>query len=353
MLSLERLGKGEISANRAVLGEKFPEFPANKHLRSTNHRIDPIMSQSQPDPNLLPDFLVIGAGKSGTTSLNEYLRQHPEVYMTRKEPNFFAFEMYSPEDFDDPVDREYYFQAAYNLELYQELFQAARPGQLKGEVSNTYMTHPPAYDRIKYYVPQVKLIAILRHPADRLFSRFAHREREGMTENLALEDIFDRDSYWWQSPDLVPEGFYYKQLKPYFERFSPDQLRIYLYEEFTEDTDRVFSEILDYLGLSQEVEIDTGVVYNKTGKVKNSLLHKLIGPNSAPLRWAKSMVPQSIYKHSEGGRLRSWIHKIRSNNLEKTPIPQDLRDRVTREIYHEDISKLEQLIGKDLSTWFK
>lgn len=311
------------------------------------------MSHPKLDPNLLPDFLVIGAGKSGTTSLNEYLRQHPDVYMTRKEPNFFSFEMYNPEDFEDPVDRAYYFQAAYNLELYQELFKAAQPGQLKGEVSNTYMTHPPAYARIKHYVPQIKLIAILRHPADRLFSRFAHREREGMTENLKLEDIFNRNSYWWQSPDLVPEGFYYKQLKPYFEYFSSDQLRIYLYEEFTKDTDRVFREILDYLDLPHDVDIDTGVVFNKTGKVKNSLLHKIIGPNSAPIRWAKNLVPESLYKRPDGGKLRSWIHKLRSKNLEKTQIPQDFRDRVTREIYNEDITQLEKLIGKDLSAWYK
>ncbi len=306
------------------------------------------------DPELMPDFLVIGAGKSGTTSLNEYLRQHPDVYMCRKEPNFFAFEMYTAEDFEDPVDRAYYYQAAHTLEQYQELWRPAQKGQLKGDVSNTYMTHDPAYARIKHYLPEVKMIAILRHPAERLFSRFAHIEREGsQMEELALERIWDSQSLWWHRPDLIPEGFYYEQLAPYFENFRRDQLRIYLYEEFTEDTERVFYEILEFLGLRTDVPIDTKVVYNKTGRVKNALLHKLIGPNSLPIRVAKKLLPVPVKGTNWTLALRSKVHRLRSNNLKKTAIPAELKSRVTQEIYREDLERLQKLIGKDLSSWLQ
>lgn len=304
------------------------------------------------DPDLMPDFLVIGAGKSGTTSLNEYLRQHPDVFMCRKEPNFFAFEMHTADDFDDPVDRAYYYQAAHTLEQYQELWKNARKDQLKGDVSNTYMTHDPAYARIKHYVPEVKMIALLRHPAERLFSRYAHIEREGeVTDELAVDRLWDRNSLWWRRPDLVPEGFYYRQLAPYFEHFKREQFRIYLYEEFTQDTERVFREILRFLDLRTDVDIDTGVVYNKTGKVKSPLLHKLVGPNSLPIRMVKKILPVPVKETSWTLALRNRVHNLRSANLTKTEIPAEIKSRVTQEIYRDDLVKLEELIQKDLTAW--
>jgi hypothetical protein len=196
------------------------------------------------------------------------------------------------------------------------------------------------------------MVAILRHPAERLFSRFAHIEREGTkTEELALDRIWDRDSRWWHRPDLIPEGFYYKQLAPYFENFRRDQLRIYLYEEFTEDTERVFYEILEFLGLRTDVHIDTNVVYNKTGQVKNPLLHKLVGPNSLPIRVAKKLLPVPVKGTNWTLALRSRVHRLRSNNLKKTAIPDEVKSRVTQEIYREDLERLQKLIDKDLSSW--
>ena len=89
------------------------------------------------------------------------------------------------------------------------------------------MCLPSALERIKYYVPHVKLIAILRQPAERLFSRYAHLLRVGKVPGDFFEGIFDKNSVWWQRPDLVQEGFYYKQLERFFSNFQHENIKIF------------------------------------------------------------------------------------------------------------------------------
>ena len=118
----------------------------------------------------MPDFLVIGAGKSGTTSLDNYLSQHPEIFMAPKEPSYFAIK--NLESINDPNDTSmvhHYPNGVPNFIDYQELFRSAKEGQKKGEVSPIYLNSRDAAEEIKKAIPQVKLIAILRHPAERLF----------------------------------------------------------------------------------------------------------------------------------------------------------------------------------------
>src|SRR3712207_4104321 len=118
----------------------------------------------------LPNFLVIGAMKSGTTALYYYLEQHPEIYMSPvKEPNFF-----SQENAADTVT---------HIGTYEQLFKGASGKKAIGEASHSYLYEPRAAAEIRRYVPKVKLIAILRNPIDRAYSHFLHMVRSG-TEPL-------------------------------------------------------------------------------------------------------------------------------------------------------------------------
>lgn len=307
----------------------------------------------EPRKDLLPDFLVIGAGKSGTTSLNEYLNQHPNIFMAKKEPNFFAYETINPDHYEDENDRSYYYQSVYQLDDYKALFKNALANQLKGEVSNTYMSDEPAWRSIKKHVPKAKMIAILRHPADRLFSRYSHLVREGYKKPNSFEEFFDRDSYWWKRADLINEGFYYQKLKPYFDNFPRENFRVYLYEDFISKTDEVVKDIFEFLGVDSEVKVGTDVVYNKTGKVKNKAMHKLVGPNSWPIRFVKENFSglHQWLKNRPG--VYGSLMKLRSKNLEKSELPANLRQRVIDEIYRNDIEQLGKLLQRDLSHWLK
>src|SRR6187551_2429139 len=102
----------------------------------------------------MPDFLVIGAGKSGTTSIDKYLHQHPDVFVPkRKEPNFFGYENKREDELSSPEDIAHFRNSVTTLPEYLRIFEDALPHQKRGETSNTYMYHVEAPSRIKHYIP--------------------------------------------------------------------------------------------------------------------------------------------------------------------------------------------------------
>jgi len=121
----------------------------------------------------LPTFLIIGAAKSGTTSLWHYLRQHPQIFLTRhKEPNFFILEGLELPPFSGPAAPEILYKKIYkysvtDIDSYRTLFQEVSQEKAIGEASVPYLYFPQAADRIKKYIPDVKMIVVLRNPIDR------------------------------------------------------------------------------------------------------------------------------------------------------------------------------------------
>ncbi len=303
----------------------------------------------------LPDFVVIGAGKSGTTSLNEYLKEHPQIFMsTRKEPNFFAFELAKESDFELESSKEFYRESVLNLDEYLSLFEGAKEKQLLGEVSNTYLNSEQACQRIKHYIPDTKLIAILRHPADRLFSRYSHYVREGLLPaDGGLENVFDKSTSWWQRPDMITEGLYYGQLKRYYDNFPKENIRVYLYENFINDTAAVVEDIFNFLEIDSKVKVATDIVYNKSGTVKNKAVDNLVGQNSAIILALKKFSPGLHRWMKDNVLINRWLYTMRNKNLQKADFSPALRKKIVEEIYAEDIKKLSSLIGQDLSHWLK
>ncbi len=301
----------------------------------------------------LPDFVIIGAGKSGTTSLNEYLKEHPKIFMaTRKEPNFFAFETLDPSIYDTQSSIDYYNESVLTIDEYYKLFEGAKPDQLLGEVSNTYISHDHSWERIKHYVPDAKLIAILRHPAERLHSRYFHLVRENeIPEGGSLDEVFNRNSVWWKRPDLVNEGFYYQKLKPFFENFPKENIKIFLYEEFTQDTDRVLKDTFEFLGIDPNVKVATDIVYNKSGEVKNKSVDALVGQNSGPILFLKRFLP-GLHRYLKNSVWANrFLNIMRNKNLDKPSVATDFRKQVVDQIYREDIEALAKLLDRDLSHW--
>ena len=129
---------------------------------------------------MLPSFLIIGAAKAGTTSLWDFLKAHPQVYMPDiKETNFFALEG-TRADFKGPGDDECLNRLAVtDLESYERLFEGVTDQVAIGEASPLYLYHPEAPRRIKALIPHTRIVAILRNPTDRAFSSFMHLVRDG------------------------------------------------------------------------------------------------------------------------------------------------------------------------------
>src|SRR3990170_8700279 len=128
---------------------------------------------------ILPNFLIIGAHKSGTTSLYQYLRQHPQVFMPQLiEPSFFSYEGQNLQH--NPSIRRHVIT---RFEDYVALFQEARGEIAIGEASPMYLKCPQSAVRIKHYIPDARLIVILRNPVDRAYSHFQMELRNGTVNN--------------------------------------------------------------------------------------------------------------------------------------------------------------------------
>lgn len=305
---------------------------------------------------LIPDFLIIGAGKCGTTSLFMYLKQHPEIFIPGvKEPNFYGYENRTPKDFGEGLaSSTHYRESVTSFSAYIDLFKDALPGQLKGEMSNTYMYHEQAPERIKYYNPDMKLIAILRQPAGRLYSRFLHLARESRLPSDSFSDCMNRSSIWWKRNDLIKEGYYYKNLKPYFELFPRENIRIYLYEELNEQAPAVLRDIFQYLDVDPDFQPDLGTRFNQSGIVKNKFLNRIYGQKGFLSTSLKTLFPRSIVESLKGNAyIQRIINELRGKNLAKPKPDPAILNWLTQEVYADDIKQLQELIGRDLSHWLK
>ena len=302
----------------------------------------------------LPDFLIIGAGKSGTTSLDNYLKQHPALFMSEvKEPNYFAYEKIDFESLYEEA-KQHYHDSVTDFDEYKSLFSDAGEDQLAGETSNTYLVVEGSAETIKSHLPDVKLIAILRQPTERLYSRFLHLARENELPSDNFEDVLDRDSIWWVRNDLVKEGFYYQNLSRFYNLFSAAQIKVIIYDDFRKDPQGVLDNIFQFLGVEPLKDLDFSVNYNKSGFVKNKFYDRTLGHNSVILRSVKKLMPRSLFEKAKNSIfLQKMVNKVRDQNLSQPKLDPELKSKITKEVYQDEIGKLEGLIGRDLSSWIR
>ncbi|MBX2963574.1 MAG: sulfotransferase domain-containing protein [Cyclobacteriaceae bacterium] len=304
----------------------------------------------------IPDFLIIGAGKSGTTSLDNYLKQHPQIFIpSLKEPNFFGYELTKIEDLNgDPQEINHFKSSVTTLGDYLSLFASASPSQLKGETSNTYLYHEKAPERIQYYNPNIKLIAVFRQPADRLYSRYLHLARVKKLPSKNFEDCLNEKSIWWKRNDLIKEGFYYKNLSRFYNYFPAENIRIYLYEELNKNTETVLKDVFHFLQIDHSIEIDTTIRYNQSGFVKNQFLDSLYGGDGLVQKTMKAILPsKAITRLKANISIQRALNSLKNKNLERPKIDPKVREILTHKIYGDDIRNLERLINKDLTRWLK
>jgi hypothetical protein len=304
----------------------------------------------------MPNFLIVGAQKSGTTSLYDYLKQHPQIYMSPlKEPRFFAFEGEKP-DFRGPGDQDLYKNIVSDIEAYRVLFQGASKETAIGEASVVYLYLSRAPRRIRHYIPEVKLIAIIRNPVERAYSAFLHLTRDRM-EPLrdfarALQAEEERiQNNWGPIWHYKQVGFYYAQLKRYYETFDPEQIRVYLYEDLNDDPIKALKDIYRFLGVEDTFTPDVSRRYNVSGVPTNesryALYTFLLRQNPV-----KSIVKPLLPKGLRRRLFTTLLSTLQDRTLVKPPLPVDVQRQLT-ELYRDDILRVQELIGRDLSKWLQ
>lgn len=305
---------------------------------------------------MMPNFLIIGSTKSGTTSLYHYLRQHPDIYMSPvKEPHFFACAGGGMLEPRGPGDQTFVQQnVVRELSDYQELFAKASDEAARGEASAMYLYYPHAAANIRRHVSDIKLIAILRHPVDRAYSSFLHLRRdnreihEDFAEALRAEEA-RIDEQWLPLWHYRRMGFYHEQLKRYFACFPKQQLRIYLYEDFKERPAEVIQDIFGFLGVDDGFAPDTALRHNVSGLPESGMIRRsydLVVGSSKVKSALKTVLPPGL-RQSLKGRVKT---RLQMHHLSKPPLASALRSELTT-IYREDILKVQELIDRDLTAW--
>jgi hypothetical protein len=290
----------------------------------------------------MPNFLIIGAMKSGTTALYYYLEQHPEIYMSPvKEPNFFSSQ-----------EQENAADAVTNIGTYQHLFRGGSGKKALGEASHSYLYEPRAAAEIKRYVPEAKLIAILRNPIDRAYSHFLHMVRTGMeplddfAQALREEEVRIHKERTFQ--DYIGRGLYYQQLKRYFRTFPQEQVRVYLYEDLSGAPISTVQDAFRFLKVDDSFVPDVSLRRNVSGQPKYKTLDGLLRRQSRIKHAAKIYLPARMR-----WRLSKTFDDLKTRNLAEPPPVQSKVRRHLIGVYREDILKVQELIHRDLSGWLE
>ena len=268
----------------------------------------------------LPDFIVIGGMKCGTSALHEQLSGSDAFYMSEpKEPNFFS------------NDSQY----AHGIEWYGSLFSGARADQFVGESSTHYTklpTYPNTVSRLAEALPRVKLIYVLRDPIERLISQYIHE----WSERNVSGDINQAVS---EFPELVYYSKYAYQLRPYLKQFGPSQLLSISFERMKQEPNAVLNEISAFVG-------------GPTGDWSEQLATK--NPSSERLRKSRLLTllmdTPGLRELRRGLVPRAWRNRLKRFWMinERPTLGPETRAMV-QEALEPEVAELGRWLGRDLT----
>lgn len=301
-------------------------------------------------PDNLPNFLIIGAHKAGTTSLYHYLNQHPEVYLPEiKEPRFFALkdEKLNYQGPNDPANRCNY----RTVEKYKSLFKNSEKFKMRGEASTIYHYSKIAPLNIKEFIPNVKIIMILRHPVQRAFSNYVYALRDRRETESNFKFAIEKESIriknnWGPLWHYKQRGLYGEQMERYFELFKKEQIKFVLYEDFTDDPLKTYTDICNFLHVDNTFKPNLDLNFNPSGIAKNNMLQGFL-VNPHPLKAIFSFLPNTVKS-----KLKLLVMKSNLSRDDKPMLDKECYNMLL-EYYYNDIIKLQSITGLDLSSWLK
>ncbi|MBT5353618.1 MAG: sulfotransferase [Flavobacteriales bacterium] len=300
--------------------------------------------------NKLPNFLIVGAAKSGTSSLHNYLNQHHQVFMPSynkegmkvKEPRFLI---------KDLVQHRLH-NGIWTFEEYQSLFDDVKDEKAIGESTVLYLYYyKHAINNIKHYLGEdVKIIIMLRNPADRAYSAFHHVSRGFKEKNSFEKSLEIEKGRMEREENLTPMvmykemGMYYEMVKAYMESFK--NIHIILYEDFRDNIESEMNKIYNFLGISNDIEIDFITKHNVGGKRWKDEKMKHVFMKDNPM---KSILKSALPKKFRKGILH---HLVNASTNKVVPMKEEVRKGLN-DYFKLDIKKLSELLNKDLNHWTK
>jgi hypothetical protein len=297
----------------------------------------------------IPNLFIVGAPRTGTTALHSFLSQHSEIFMSDpKEPNFFCSDIHLE---SDNFHKKKKFFRYRNVKEYISIFDQVKNEKIIGESSTTYLKSTIAAKNIFKYNPEAKIIIIIRNPVDFLFSLYNRMQYMGVEENIEFEDALNleklRKNGVLPKSVIYPSSLYYhervkfkEQIKRYKKYFN-SQIKIIIFEEFKNDNQKIFLEILDFLGVNSDFKPIFKII-NKNKVITNTKIHFLltrIVRNSFTIKLSKFFP-----------FLRKCPKLFKSLDLDKSKSPKldfKLRRKLMKK-YYKDVKELESFLNINL-----
>lgn len=294
-----------------------------------------------------PNFFIVGAAKSATTSIYHYLSQHSDVFFpTIKEPKYFSskyinFPQTGPGDYeftDKPTIKE--------LKDYLALYKKGVGYKIIGDASVDNLYYYQTAEDIKKFSPDARILIILRNPVDRAFSHYTHfirdkRETETFKRALELEELRIKSGYEF-SWHYRKAGLYYEQVKNYLNVFE-NNVKVVLFEDINNRPNEILEEICIFLDINySEINNIRFTKHNTSGNAKNQLFAYLVNSPNFLKKHLKKLLP-----FRQRSTLKAYFNQINNSSIHlDNPVREELKI-----YFKEDVNKLQKLINLNLSHW--
>ena len=292
-----------------------------------------------------PNLLIVGAAKSGTTSLHNYLNQHNDVFMCNpKEPHFLI---------NNEIGIQRIPIGISDKIAYEKLFLEGEGLKYRGESSVMYLMYPEiVIPKIKEHLgSEVKIVIMLRNPVERAYSGYQHVKRYNIKEDiLEFRDAWDvSEQRYFSNPDMTPAsrykelGLYYNQVKSYLENFNT---HIIIYEDYKLDFQNEMNKVFDFLEINR-MEINSEQQHMVGGwQWQNQKVKSLMTRKNLLKSFLKVIIPSKA--------MRKLIRqKIQDRNSADVP-PISIEDKnMLKDYYKDDVRQLSELLDRDLNYWTK
>jgi len=280
-----------------------------------------------------PNFFIVGAPKAGTTSLYEYLKDIPGIYMsTLKEPNYFS---------SKTISKKMHKRTIRDKKKYLKLFDKVKDEKIVGEASPTYLFDPDAPTLIHDISPNALTLISLRDPVERIFSQYLMGIRLGNYKKTFHDQIHAElaDEIEYTQPSLrLKERLFFGNVKRYLDVFGQKQVKIIIFEEWVKKIQETLQEILDFLNVNFTITEFDKEAHNpfvmSRGKIASQLLR-----NWKAKEFAKKTLPLSS---------RLFIrNKFLYKKEVKPQMENEDRELLIR-FYRNDVKKLQTLLGRNM-----
>lgn len=292
-----------------------------------------------------PDFFIVGAPKCGTTALDHYLKQHPEIFLPdRKEPQFFGSDIHASTFIKDKAE-------------YLQLFSTAQNERRVGETSVWSLYSRRAAREIAEFAPHANVIIMLRNPTEMLYSMHSqylytgNEDIESFAAALEAEEARKKGKLIPQTATFVEGLFYresaryYEQVQRYFEAFGHDRVHVILFDDLKADPGKVYVDTLRFLGVDPSFRPDLKVV-NPNKRVRSKALRDASKYSQGYVRrLSKKLIPFQTRR-----RLVSLLDRYNTVYESPRPIEEETSARLKAE-FAPEVEKLSGLLGRDLSGW--